>query len=87
MTADEITLDELDTRLAQTAAALLKSILQAARCRAADSEADFISNLQACRLTITAAGPQITIEVTAPFKGITMLLYGGTFEEPGALLQ
>lgn len=85
---DQITLDELDTRLAVTAAALLKSILQAARCRAVDdSEADFINNLTAARLVITATGPQITIEVTAPFKGSTMLLYGGTFEEPGALLQ
>ncbi|OFZ85787.1 MAG: hypothetical protein A2V78_02485 [Betaproteobacteria bacterium RBG_16_64_18] len=80
----EITLDELDTRLAVTAAALLKTVLQAARLRNPEAT-DFIDSLTAATLTVKAAGPQIQLELLAPAEGGMVLLYGGTFEECGVL--
>jgi len=83
---NESTLDELDTRLATTAAALLKTVLQAARLRKPEAT-DFIDGLSMATLMVKAAGPQIQIELLAPAEGGTVLLYGACFEEPGALLQ
>lgn len=84
MTDEIITLDELDTRLATTAAALLKTVLQAARLRNHEAT-DFIEGLSAATLMVKVAGPQIQIELLAPAEGATVLLYGGTFEETGVL--
>lgn len=84
---NSIPLDELDTRLAETAAALMKAILQAARTRhAADQEAvDQINGLTACRLTVTAVGSQLQVELVGNIEGETKRLFGGTFQESGAL--
>jgi len=84
MSTDEITLDELDTRLAQTSAALLKTILQAARLRRPEA-GDFIDELTAVTLMVKANGPQITLELLAPAEGAVVVLYDGTFEETGVL--
>lgn len=81
----EIALDELDTRLAQAAAALLKNILQAARERESAENAALIDGLTTATMMITADGPQLTIEVRAPVNGETWRIWGGTFQE--AVLQ
>jgi hypothetical protein len=83
----DITLDDLDARLAETAAGLLKTILQAVRTRHHDDEETLheLATLTACRLSITAVGPEIQLELVGPVEGGTKRFYGATFSEMGTL--
>lgn len=83
---DETTLDELETRLAGAAAALLKTSLQLARMRAFnDDDVATIDGLTACSLTITAEGPAIQLDMLAPTQAGTLRLFRSTFKEQGSL--
>lgn len=83
----QVTVDELDARLAETAAALLKAILHAARARAPEDQEtiDQIGGLTACRLTLTAVNSQIQIELVGNVEGSIKRFYGATFEEAGVM--
>lgn len=74
----EITLDELDAKLAGTAAALLGVCLQAAASRAPEALAA-MSNLAECRLTVDVRGRLLNLALTAPARdGSALQLLGLT---------
>lgn len=80
---NEINLDELDTRLAQSSAELLKSFLTIARLRAEDQETVLaLDGLTACRLIVTAVRAEIQVELLADIDGTTRRIYAATFAEP-----
>jgi len=85
-TAKTAILDHLDERLAEGAALLLKGHLEVALQRAEDQEtAAALWHLHRCRLTITADGPRLQLELVAEIAGETRRIYGATFDERGPL--
>lgn len=79
---NETALDELDTRLAQSSAELMKSFLTIARLRAEDQETvETIAGLTACRLIVTAVRAEIQVELLADIGGATRRIYAATFAE------
>ena len=83
---EEITFDELETRQAEAAATLLKTMLQAARMRRPDRAAT-LNKLTACRLVITADGPRVQLMLHGQIEGDAELLYGATFTEAGGVMH
>ena len=83
---DEITLEVLETRQAESAVLLLQTMLQAARIRRPDRAAK-LNALTGCRLEITAVGPQVQLQLHAQVEGESELLYGATFTEAGGVMH
>jgi hypothetical protein len=76
-------MDQLEAKIAGSAAQLLQTVLQAARVRIAGTEqADMIDNLTAARLIVAAVGPEVTVQALAPDgHGGELLLIGFTAAE------
>ena len=84
--ANETTFDELELRIAGSAANLLKTLLEFALLRALDGETFAkIKSVQACSLKITAEGPTIQLEMQAQTAQGTFCLFRSTFSEPTVL--
>ena len=81
---EDYTFDELETRQAEAAGTLLKTMLQAA-CIRRPYRAESLKALTAARLVITAVGPQVQLQFFAEIDGNSELLYAATFREDGVL--
>lgn len=83
MTTSNAEMDNLEARIAGSAAQLLQTVLQAARTRVAGTDqADMIDSLKAARLVVTAVGPEVTVQAFAPDgQGGEQLLIGFTASE------
>lgn len=81
------TTDELDTLLTDAAITALQAALASGRAHAAGTKlADAIENLTECKLLVSAARKQVTVELFAPSEdGGTLRLFAFTAEQ--AVLQ